>query len=141
MHHARNQRTTVNDKATMKNKDTQRYYLNVENITRRLTHAFQEDEAISDFPNSILILYMAADVIQTDEPNSGFVSSNLLNFLNEENTFDVNDTDVDSKLPSIYAENMNLYKQKKRFVTDKILSSLFLTHKPLFLHFFIHLNL
>ena len=118
IHHARTQRTTVNDKATMKNKDTQRYYLNIENIFRRLINVYQTDEQIVDFPDTNLILYMCADVIQTEESSGGFILSNLNDYVNKVDTEDV--YDVDSKLPLIYNENMRLHSQKKLFVTDRI---------------------
>lgn len=122
-HHARICRTTVNDKAMMKNKDTQRNYLNVENIIQRLIYVFQQDESIVNFPDSNLVLYMTADVIQTEEANSGFIISNLENFLNK-TTSDIDEdiNDTDSKLPTTYGENMQLYKQRKKFITNKILT-------------------
>ena len=118
IHYARTQRTTVNDKATMKNKDTQRYYLNIENIFRRLIHAFQTDEQLVDFPDTNLITYMCADVIQTKESNSGFIFSSLNDYVNKVDTEDA--YEVDSKIPVIYNENMRMHSQKKWFVTDEI---------------------
>lgn len=118
IHHARTQRTTMNDKATMKNKDTQRYYLNIENILRRLINVYQTDEQIVDFPDTNLILYMCADVIQTEESSGGFILSNLNDYVNKVDTEDV--YDVDSKLPLIYNENIRLHSQRKLFVTDRI---------------------